>query len=267
MKIKFSQITYALILPISFIIILILLSTIPLRYFNVYDIGGIVITCLALVLTKIIVKKQGSTFRNIGFYWENKTPTRFGIGFLIGVFVTVTMLAIAVNFSSLELVYNEDSDILKALFWVFIFFPLAFMEELIFRGHAFLKLNKTIGLWPAQIIMAILFAWYHDYTGATFFNQLLGPGVWALIFGITAIWTKGLAFPIGLHMAINVVLALVGQKDGRHAIWNLEYSNDMASNLNSDATDIGFIMQICILLIGIALTEYYRRKNQKSRKI
>ncbi|WP_369999587.1 lysostaphin resistance A-like protein [Winogradskyella sp.] len=267
MKIKFSQTLYALFLPISFMVILMLLSAIPLPFFNVYDIGGIVITLLALILTYVIIKKQGKTFKDIGLYWESKTPIRFGFGFLIGVVVTVIMLAIAINFSSLEVVYNEDSDILKVLFWVLIFFPLAFMEELIFRGHAFLKLNKTIGLWPAQIIMAILFAWYHDYTGATFFNQLLGPGIWALIFGITAIWTKGLAFPIGLHMAINVVLAFVGQKNGRHAIWNLEYSKDMTIELASETNNVGFIMQICILLIGIALTEYYRRKNQETRKI
>ncbi|MHA7843259.1 MAG: CPBP family intramembrane glutamic endopeptidase [Winogradskyella sp.] len=264
---KFSQTFYALVLPISFIVTLVLLSTIPLPFFNVYDIGGIVITSIALILSYVIVKKQDNTFRDIGLYYENKTPLRFGFGFLIGAFVTVVMLAIAINFSSLEMVYNKDSKIFQPLFWTLMFLPLAFMEELIFRGYTFLKIKNILGLWPAQIIMAILFAWYHDYTGATFFNQLLGPSVWALIFGVTAIWSKGLAFPIGLHMAINVLLALVGQKDARHAIWNLEYSNAVTPELTSETDTIGLAMQIVVLLIGIALTEYFRRKERKISKI
>lgn len=124
----------------------------------------------------------------------------------------VLMLFIVLNFTGLELIYNTNSNVASTLFWMLAFFPLAFREEIIFRGYAFIKINKNIGLWPAQILTAILFAWYHDFTGATFFNQLLGPGVWASIYGIAAVWLKGLAFPTGLHMALNVVLASVGQK-------------------------------------------------------
>jgi hypothetical protein len=112
--------------------------------------------------------------------------------------------------------------------------------------------------------MAILFAWYHDFTGVTLLNQLLGPGTWALIYGVSAVWSKGLAFPTGLHMAINVVLALVGQKDSRHAIWNLEYTTEITPVLRAQTEHIGLIMQLCILLIGIILTEYFRRKKPKT---
>ncbi|WP_179022413.1 CPBP family intramembrane glutamic endopeptidase [Winogradskyella forsetii] len=263
MKAKLIKVLTALILPFTFIGLLMLLSTLPLRFFNVYDIGGIVITLVALGLTFIFLTKKGKSFKDVGLYLEGKTPIRFSLGFLSGSFITVVMLAIVVNFSSLEFVYSEGSSLLQVCFWLMIFFPLAFMEELIFRGYAFLEINKTVGLWPAQIILAILFAWYHDFTGATFFNQLLGPGVWALIFGIAAVWSKGLAFPIGLHMAINVVLALVGLKDERHAIWNLEYPTGTTEVLKAQTDTIGLYMQICILAIGIILTEYYRRNKRK----
>ena len=68
-------------------------------------------------------------------------------------------------------------------------------------------------------------------------------------FSSTAVWSKGLAFPTGLHMAINVVLALVGQKDSRHAIWNLEYTTEITPVLRAQTEHIGMIMQLCILLI------------------
>ncbi len=264
MKTKFIQILSALILPTSFIVILIGLNAIPLVSVSKYGLGGILITGVALLLTYVAVKRDKTSFRKIGFYLERKTPVRFVIGFFIGLVVTVFMLAISISFSSLEMSYNFESNIPSVLFWLLAFFPLAYMEEIIFRGYAFTKINDKFGVWPAQILLAILFAWYHDFTGTTFFNQLLGPGIWAFIYGITAVWTKGIAFPTGLHMAINVVLALVGQKDERHALWNLEFPVDATQDLKTQTENIGLVMQLSILIIGLILTEYYRRNQQKS---
>jgi membrane protease YdiL (CAAX protease family) len=221
-------------------------------------------TGIALLMTYLAIRKDKKTFKDIGLQYERKTPIRFIIGFIIGLLITILILAVVICLSSVELIYNPDSNILLVLFWLLVFFPLAFMEEIIFRGYAFSKINKNIGLWPAQILMAILFAWYHDFTGVTLLNQLLGPGTWALIYGVSAVWSKGLAFPTGLHMAINVVLALVGQKDSRHAIWNLEYTTEITPVLRAQTEHIGLIMQLCILLIGIILTEYFRRKKPKT---
>lgn len=173
------------------------------------------------------------------------------------------MLAIVINFSSIEMITNENANIQTVLFWLLAFFPLAFMEEIIFRGYAFSKIYKNIGIWPAQIFMAILFAWYHDFTGITLLNQLLGPAIWVLIYGVAAIWSKGIALPTGLHMAINVVLAIVGEKDERHAIWNLEYSTEITPILQSQTECIGILMQLCILVLAITFTEYLRRKSPK----
>lgn len=264
MKNKFIQTLSALILPISFIVILFFLNVVSFISLNKYELGGIVVTGIALFLTYLALKKDKTTFKKIGFRWERKTPILFTIGFLMGAFITVIMLAIVIHFSSVELIYNTSSNIGWVLFWLLAFLPLAFMEEIIFRGYAFTKIQRNFGIWPAQILLALLFAWYHDFTGLTFFNQLMGPGVWALIYGIAAVWSKGLALPTGLHMAINVVLAVVGQKDDRHAIWNIEYAVEATPNLIAQTENIGMMLQVCILIIGIILTEYYRRNKFKT---
>ncbi len=263
MKTKFIQVLVALILPISFIIILVGLNAIPMPPISKYGLGGILLTAIAFLLTYLVIKKEKKTFKDIGFYLERKTPVRFTIGFIIGCLVTITMVAIVILFSNVELNHNSNSNIASVLFWLLAFFPLAFMEEIIFRGYAFMKINENFGLWPAQILMALLFTWYHDFTGVTFFSQLMGPGIWAFIYGLAAVWSKGLAFPTGLHMAINVVLALIGQKDDRHAIWHLEFATDVNPTINSQADNIGLGLQICILIVAIVLTEYYRRNKFK----
>lgn len=263
MKNKFIKALSALILPIGFIGVLFILNTLPLVPISQYGLGSILITGLALLMTYWALKKDTKTFKDIGFHWERKTPLRFTVGFLIGTCITAFMLAVVIQFSSIKLVYNTNSNILSISLWLLAFLPLALMEEVIFRGYAFIKIHKTVGIWPAQILLAILFAWYHDFTGLTFFGQLMGPGVWALIYGIAAVWSKGLALPTGLHMAINVILAIVGQKDGRHAIWNITYTPEVTPALSAQTATIGMIMQLCILLIGIVLTEWYRRNTLK----
>ncbi|MFT5751636.1 MAG: hypothetical protein ACI828_002316 [Flavobacteriales bacterium] len=92
----------------------------------------------------------------------------------------------------------------------------------------------------------------------------MGPGVWALIYAIAAVWFKRLALPSGLHMAINVVLAVVGQKDDRHDIWSIEYAVEATPNLIAQTENIVMILQVCILIIGIILSEYYRRNKLKT---
>lgn len=257
----FVKILSALLLPISFIVVLMLSNFIPLTPIDKYGLGSIIITGIALIMTYLVLKKNKTTFRTIGLRWEKKTPLRFAAGYFSGIIITALILAITIHFSNLELRYIPNQNILSVLFWLLAFLPLAFMEELIFRGYAFIKMERDFGIWPAQIVLALLFAWYHDFTGLTLLNQLLGPGTWALIFGIAAAWTRGLAFPTGLHMAINVVLAMVGQKDDRHAIWNIEYTTEITPALSNQAETIGMLMQIGILLIAIILTEYYRRNK------
>ncbi|MGB1307931.1 MAG: lysostaphin resistance A-like protein [Oceanihabitans sp.] len=261
MKSKIIQALGVLLLPISFIAVLIVLNIVPFVPLSKYGSGGILLTIIALGLTFVFAKRDGKTFNEIGFSLQKITPIWFATGFLAGLFIAVIMFAIIISLTDLELVFLENANIKTALLWLLAFFPLAYMEEIIFRGYAFTKIYKNLGIWPAQILLAILFTWYHDFTGATFFGQLLGPGVWALIYGITALWTKGIAFPTGLHMALNVVIALVGEKDSRHAIWNLEYANEITPLIESQTNRIGLIMQIAILIIGIVLTEIYRKRS------
>lgn len=264
MKNKIIQILSALILPLIFIGILIILNGFPMMSISKYGLGGILLTIVALLITYAAIKKDKKTFSDIGFRWVRKTPIRFTGGFIIGILITVLMLIIMISFTDLEINYNVNSNVPSVLFWLLAFFPLAYMEEIIFRGYAFTKITKSWGLWPAQIVLALFFTWYHDVTGLTFFNQLLGPGIWALIYGISAIWSKGIAFPTGLHMAINVVLALVGDKDNKPGLWTIDFTKEITPDVLTQTERMGLLLQLIILVIGIILTEYYRRNKLKS---
>ncbi len=129
MKTQFRQTLAAIVIPVSFIGILFLLNTMPL---SKYGFGGIIVTFIAILITYIALKKDKRTFKDIGFQWERKTPIRFTIGFFVGFFIAVLMLMVVLNFTNLEFIYNTNINVPSALFWLVVFFPLAFMEEIIF---------------------------------------------------------------------------------------------------------------------------------------
>ncbi|WP_111685429.1 CPBP family intramembrane glutamic endopeptidase [Winogradskyella tangerina] len=263
MKTKFIKLSSALLLPISFILILILLSVLPFSSVSKYGFGGVLITVIALIVSFFALRIDGKSLKEGGFSMNARTPLKFAYGFLIGSVIALVMIGIILNFSSLGISLNEDLDLSSLPLWFAGIFILAFMEEVIFRGYAFAKIYKNYGIWPAQILLALLFAWYHDFSGASFFVQLLGPGVWAFVFGLAAIYSKGIALPTGLHMALNVVLALVGLKENREGVWNLEYAIEPTSEMIQQTETIGMLLQVLILVIALLLTEKLRRKKQK----
>ena len=220
-------------------------------------------TAVALLITFAAIKIDGKSLKDIGFSMNNKTPLRFVVGFLIGSLIAASMFVVILNFTDLEITMNEDYNLQSLFIWFIWIFLLAYMEEVIFRGYAFSKIYNNYGIWPAQILLALLFTWYHDFTGSTFFMQLLGPGVWAFVFGLAAIYSKGIALPTGLHMALNVVLALVGLKDHQEGIWTLEYAVEPSQTMIAHTEQVGMVLQLVILVLALVLTERFRRKELK----
>lgn len=89
----------------------------------------------------------------------------------------------------------------------------ALAEELLFRGVLFQRLIDGLGVWPAQVLTALLFVLTH----------LNNPGmegaikVWAgcniflasMLFGLAFERTRSLAMPIGLHFMANVMQGVI----------------------------------------------------------
>jgi len=73
------------------------------------------------------------------------------------------------------------------------------VEELFFRGVAYLMLRQLFGVIPAVVVSAILFSMMH---GSVEFPQLAG----GFIFAIAYEWTRNLWIPILLHMGANTAV-------------------------------------------------------------
>ena len=82
--------------------------------------------------------------------------------------------------------------------------------------------------------------------------------MFALVFGLAAVWSGGIALPFGIHVALNILQPLTGMRGDTGAVWILRQNNHKTTGLLAPDT-IGLIMQLVVLVAAVLFTEYYIR--------
>jgi membrane protease YdiL (CAAX protease family) len=225
---------------------------------------GLLGTLAGFALIRLFLKSEKRAFSDIGLVWDRSTLIKFLLGILVGIALFTVVLFILLNFTGLEL--KRSSNGINVQAWLISFIvilPLAFMEELVFRSYTLLKLEKAYGLLWAQIMVAIPFALYHVVGGWSWQVAFLGPFVWAFVFGLAAIWSRGIALPTGIHAALNFLQVLAGMKAGKASFWTLELKQKSA-DASVMANRVGIGVQILILIAGIIVTYLFVRNKKLS---
>jgi membrane protease YdiL (CAAX protease family) len=85
--------------------------------------------------------------------------------------------------------------------------PAAILEELVFRGFVFRRLQDGLGLVLALLITSAFFVLTHmgnpGMSGVTKYLAALNIFMASIMFGLALVRTGGLAMPIGLHLMAN----------------------------------------------------------------
>jgi hypothetical protein len=186
----------------------------------------------------------------------SNSPTRLALGFLIGLAMVALQSVLLGPIGHIHWVRTPQQSLLPAATALLLYLLLATREELAFRGYPLFGLNRALGHWPAQLIVALIFALEHKIGGFTWLHAFFGAGVGSLLFGIAALTTRGLAMPIGIHAAWNFGQWILGAK-GAHGLWRpviepgFETRFDLANSLSYD-----IVMVAAILL-------FYRYANKR----
>ncbi len=225
---------------------------------------GLIATFAALVSTVLVLRYEKQSFRAYGLLWERGTLRRSFIGLGIGVLIFLGIILLLVVFSDLEVIKNPIQWEPASLLMYLLIIPAAYMEELVFRSYAFIQLDRVFGLRITQWIVAIVFALYHVVQGWGMEIAFIGPGTWAFVFGLAAVWSKGIALPTGIHIALNMMQHIMGFKGGAgDAIWIIQKSTTSLHAPIASSEIIGIVSQLLVLVVALLLTEYYIRKVKK----
>lgn len=224
---------------------------------------GITGTLAALLTTVLFLKFDRKQLSDIGLTFEPGTMIRFFAGIIAGV-VLMGLLAMSVlYFSNIKIQVNPKANCLNFLLMTLPLIPLAFMEELGFRAYPLEILKEKMGIRLSILITSILFALYHIANGWTIASSFYGPAVWGLVFGLAAIYSKGIAMPTGIHYAANLTTSAFGESNNTFSIWTLNQTH--ASTTKHGGTDWAAILPgFALLVFAVICIELYMRRKPKS---
>jgi membrane protease YdiL (CAAX protease family) len=180
---------------------------------------GLLASLGAFALTLLFVRWERLSLDDVGAAIDARSVTRLAFGFLIGLLLVALWAAILAASGSMRWARTSGCGIPSTAMALAAYLALACREELAFRGYPLRRLDQRFGFVFAQLFVALVFAAEHKLGGWPWNRALAGAGVGALLFGMAAIATRGLAVPIGLHAAWNFGQWALGLS-GSPAFWN-----------------------------------------------
>ena len=119
-----------------------------------------------------------------------------------------------------------------------------------------------MGIRLSIIITSILFALYHIANGWTVASSFYGPGVWGLVFGLAAIYSKGIAMPTGIHYAANLTTSAFGAANNTVSFWILQVKPGSTTSQNGGIDWAAILPALALLVFAIICMELYIRRKK-----
>jgi uncharacterized protein len=220
----------------------------------------------ATAATWCLLKIEKKGFSDIGLIWQTKTLKRFFTGILIGTGLFALLILSLLAFTELRLTTAATPFPIVAVIGYLVIIPLALMEEMAFRAYPLVRLNTAFGWRIGQLLVALAFALYHIIIGWDPMVAILGPGIWAFVFGAGAQFSKGIALPTGIHVALNVCQPLLGMGGADKAsVFTLGVEEGVSAAVTTHANNVGIAIHLILLVLTLAFMYYYQRILHKKR--
>lgn len=220
---------------------------------------GLLGTLAGFLATAIFLRFDRLTFADIGLKPDRGTFQRFVIGLVTGILIMGILVFTVIQITHMDVSVNDQSSLAKFLVATAPLLPLAFMEELGFRGYPLEILKNRIGIRTSILVTSVLFAIYHIANGWSIASSFYGPATWGLVFGLAAVYSKGIAMPTGLHYAANLTTSAFGDKNTSPSLWILTPPG--AAPLPSEINWAAIIPAAIVLLFGVMGCEFYLRRR------
>ena len=162
---------------------------------------------MVLLATWICTRLRRESLSSVGLRLDRRWAREFAWGCGIGFAAMALVASLLFVSGGVHFVFDPARSLRGMAFGVYTFLSMALLEELLFRGFLFQRLVAGLGAWPAQMLLAALFALAHwgnpGMEGATKIWATVDIAIAAVFLGLAYLRTRSLALPIGLHLGWN----------------------------------------------------------------
>ena len=160
-----------------------------------------------LLATWACTRLRREPLSSVGYLLDRRWLREIALGTLFGISTVLAVVGMIWAIGGVRFELDPARSVGTLLTGLYIFLCVALMEENLFRGFIFQRLLDGIGIWPAQIALASLFALSHwgnpGMQGSTEIVASLDLFLGAILLGLAYLRTRSLALPIGLHLGWN----------------------------------------------------------------
>ena len=160
-----------------------------------------------LLATWACTRLRREPLSSVGYRLDRRWFGEIAWGTLFGIGTALAVVGMIWAIGGVRFELDPARSVGALLTGLYFFLFVALMEENLFRGFIFQRLLDGVGIWPAQIALASLFALGHGgnpgMQGSTEIVASLDLFLGALLLGLAYLRTRSLALPVGLHLGWN----------------------------------------------------------------
>ena len=220
---------------------------------------GLTSSLALLILLVFILKRDRRTWEQIGLGLTPRSGVRFATGLAVGLGTyAATLLLDSLVGGPIRLTSGDAAAASLFPLVVARLLALCLMEELMFRSYTLWTAIDALGPKGGQALVAVAFGLLHLWYGWTWFTVVSGVIPSAVLFGVAAWVSRGLAWPFGIHVGLNLARWLTGEADGQ-GFWRLDLTGANRAALELWAPWIGALIPLAMSALLWWWSDRHRR--------
>lgn len=201
---------------------------------------------LTIITLVFFCRRDKIPLKQTGVYLHKQSIPRFLKGFVVGLLMVLAWVLLVACVTPFRLSMGAMPRFGTVFSALLLYLLVAVREELVFRSYFLTRLATSYSNIAALLIVTTVFILEHRLAGMSWRMSVIGSGTGGLLFGLTALKTKGLALPIGLHSAWNFGRWMFGLT-GSPGIWH--YTNTKGNEPYGET--VALTLHAIIFLIAI----------------
>ena len=227
------------------------------------DLSSLVLaSVLTFLLVYLFTRWQKLRLNDVGVVPGKSTIQRFVVGYVIGLSMSAIQALTVFGFGHLQLTIVPNITAQQIILPLSLYLFVACREELVFRSYSLRSLDYSFSSAVALLSITVIFVLEHVVAGMTWKMAVIGSGLGGILFGLSALKTKGLALPLGLHGAWNFGQWMVGFKD-KAGVWTAVVEKGYERE-TENVSLVAFSLVMLLAITGIVL--FYKRKGMEENK-